>query len=502
MDLFLCSLLTLWLGIVFIALKYWQKLNYWKRQNVPLLSVMSLMWQLRRKPLYQLVDDIYNDMCAKKEPFRVVEMLFFTAVIVQDQEAIKNVFISDFEKFADRGLYINHRDPLLSHMGRMEYRHWKPLRQKSAPAFSASQTKVMYPIVAHVGDRFVQVLHDMIASKVPNCQEVEMHNLCARFAIDAIGSMAFGIECNTLNNNDSEFRKIVLKAVREQFRIPFQLTAKLTKIFQALNLKYHSKESIDFFTNSIKQTMAYREKHNIQRSDFLQILMEMKRESSAESQDDSPTSHNIVGQAFLFFAAGYDSISSAMSQALYEMAKNTHIQAKARAEVLKILKEDEGQLTYEGIQRLKYVKQIVLETLRRYSLLFTLPRCSRYACTLNSSSTSIRLPQNTIVLIPAHAVQNNPEFYPEPERFLPERFENELKNRRPACSFLAFGDGPKKCLAEHFSLTQIVAGLAPLLSNFQFSVCDRTPREMVFDIEMSRLSIGYNVFLRVEKLIK
>lgn len=69
-----------------------------------------------------------------------------------------------------------------------------------------------------------------------------------------------------------------------------------------------------------------------------------------------------------------------------------------------------------------------------------------------------------------YAIHNDPEFYPNPERFDPDRFDGEEKKKRDAMTWLGFGAGPRNCIGRRFGLMQTWIGLVTLLSNFEFSL--------------------------------
>lgn len=69
-----------------------------------------------------------------------------------------------------------------------------------------------------------------------------------------------------------------------------------------------------------------------------------------------------------------------------------------------------------------------------------------------------RIPGTEIVLepglqvhIPVQGIHHDPEYYPDPEKFDPERFNDENKSKRPAFAYLAFGDGPRNCIGKYFT---------------------------------------------------
>ena len=67
----------------------------------------------------------------------------------------------------------------------------------------------------------------------------------------------------------------------------------------------------------------------------------------------------MVGQAFQFLAAGFETSGSTMSYALYELALHPEIQNRLRAEIMQVLNKHNGQLTYDGIQEIAYLDMVV-----------------------------------------------------------------------------------------------------------------------------------------------
>jgi len=116
------------------------------------------------------------------------------------------------------------------------------------------------------------------------------------------------------------------------------------------------------------------------------------------------------------------------------------------------------------------------------------------------------IPVGTPVQIPILGIHMDPEYYPNPERFDPERFTEEEKSKRHHYCYLPFGEGPRSCIgnqrenyafqrfventktkiitmitAMRFGLMQTRVGLATLLSNYRFEISKETQVPMVFD---------------------
>lgn len=89
---------------------------------------------------------------------------------------------------------------------------------------------------------------------------------------------------------------------------------------------------------------------------------------------------------------------------------------------------------------------ILVETLRKYPIVpFLDRRCSkRYQI----PGTDLVLDKGESVFIPIMGIQNDPKYFPNPERFDPDRFKHENSSKRNTMTFLPFGDGPRNCIGE------------------------------------------------------
>ena len=67
----------------------------------------------------------------------------------------------------------------------------------------------------------------------------------------------------------------------------------------------------------------------------------------------------LIGQALVFFAAGFETSSTTISNTVYELALNQDIQNKLRQEIKEELKKSNDKLTYESIKNMKYLDKIV-----------------------------------------------------------------------------------------------------------------------------------------------
>lgn len=121
-----------------------------------------------------------------------------------------------------------------------------------------------------------------------------------------------------------------------------------------------SKEVKEFFNRVVRDVINMREQNNTRRNDFMQILIDMKNNVKVDENNKiSLTVEEIVAQSFVFFVAGFDTSSTAMHFALYELARDDKLQQKARKEIDDLYERNGGRLTYDGVMELKFLSQII-----------------------------------------------------------------------------------------------------------------------------------------------
>lgn len=139
----------------------------------------------------------------------------------------------------------------------------------------------------------------------------------------------------------------------------------LTKLFK---IRFGDKDVTEFILDIMRQSIDYREKNNVIRKDFFQLLMKLRKgEKIQEGSDDwsakgvsnnngeSLSLNDMAGQSYIFIVAGDEPSSGTMTFCMYELAKNTTIQQKVYEEIDSVLQKYDGNLNYESLNEMKYL---------------------------------------------------------------------------------------------------------------------------------------------------
>ncbi|KAF2879259.1 hypothetical protein ILUMI_26905 [Ignelater luminosus] len=423
--------------------------TYWKRKNVPFInpsfpfgSVGNFL--LKKEFVGHRLKKLYDELRSSGHKHGGVYLVTLPIYIVIDPEYLKNIMLKDFQYFMDRGIYHNEKDdPLTANLFSLEGQKWKNLRSKLTPTFTSGKMKMMFPTMIECTKHLVNAMDELYIKRQP----VEIKDTLSSFTTDVIGSCAFGLECNSFTNGNSKFKehgKKIFTSITRVENLLHVIAVAFPNLGKYLGITIIPKNTTSFFINIVKETIEYRRKTQTARKDFLQILMDLQDDT--KNTQDIFTIEDMAAQAFVFFLAGYETSSSIMSFCLYELALNTDIQDKVRNEIFHVLKAHNGEINYESIGDLKFLSQIVDETLRKYPPAVLMVRIC--AEDYHIPETNAVIEKGTRVVIPIYALHHDAEYFPNPDVFDPDRFSEENRNKQRPFTYIPFGEGPRICIGK------------------------------------------------------
>ncbi|XP_011865160.1 PREDICTED: probable cytochrome P450 6a13 [Vollenhovia emeryi] len=494
----LCGIVAVILAVYYYLTK---NFNFWKSRGIrgpkPIPGFGNFKdVMLSNISMGDYFTELYN--AYKDEPMIGVFTRTSPHLVVKDPDLIQDILIKDFTVFSHRGVPISENaEPLSQHLFLLEPKRWRPMRINLSPVFTPGKIKDMFSLILECADHLVQYLENIASKNEP----VDCCEIAAKYTTDVIGSCAFGIEMNALSNEESEFRRMGRKEstptwtnilrirVRQMFPRLYDMLA-YAKIIPLT-------EGTKFFTRVVVETMVYREKNSITRNDFIDMLRELKKHPE-KLGDIEVTDSLLASQAFLFFLTGFETSSLTISHAMYELALNQKMQDELREEVDELYAKCGQDLTYDNINKMDYLNKIFRETLRKYPSVPFLMRQAMSNYTFNGTKVSI--PKGQRVWIPIYAIQRDPDFYPKPDIFDPERFNEEAVQSRHPMVYQPFGDGPRNCIGSRFAVYQTKLGLIKMLRNYRIETCEKTPISYVNDPRTFLLMPKGGLHLKIVKL--
>ncbi|CAG9764663.1 unnamed protein product [Ceutorhynchus assimilis] len=484
------------------------KFTYWQKRGVPQLNPIFLYGDCKdlvkgNKSLAEYALENYKKFKAMGVPYGGIYIALRGILVPIAPELIKDIMNKNFEcftaHFSKRPKKINRI--LNKNLFNIEGEAWRATRKKLTPTFTSGKMKMMFETLLEKTQGLEQLAGKIAESGKP----ADIRDVLARFTTDVVASCGFGLECNSLKDSKSEF----LEHGRLIFTPPKIKDHILRILLKALHFvsPQNYQVSEDFFRQVVGETIEYREKNKIHRKDFLHMMIQLKNRGVVDDDinvfDHSAKSDgtfdldDVTAQCLIFFLAGFETSATAMTFALLELCEHPEIQAKVRQEAEEVLNKYNGRMTYEAMLELKYTEQVIEETMRKYPPVGVIPRVCTKKYTIPGTKTEIE--PGTMVHISAWGLHTDPEYFPNPQKFDPERFTVENRRNIKEFTYLPFGEGPRMCLGLRFGLMQSKVGLVSLLKNYKFTLNEKTR----LPLKMARTVITCvdgDVWVNIEKI--
>lgn len=473
-----------------------RRFSYWKGLGVPHDPPHFLYGNLVGYRKTSSIHEIFRKFYLKyKDVTPFVGFFKATApvAVITNLDLAKNIIIKDFQNFSDRYVFYNEKDdPLTANIFTLHGPKWKSIRHKITPTFTTGKMKFMFPTIVDVCNDMTS--HLLNESRNPD-PTIELTDLLACYTTDVIGKCAFGLECNSLKNPHAEFRKFGHQIFGEDrnCEVLTLILQVFPRLARRLRLRQYTDDVHNFFMGVTKETLEYREKNKVKRNDFIDILIDMKN-----NKEENFSIEDAAAEIFLFFTNGFEPSASTMAYCLYELSLNQDLQNALRSEIQNAIDDNGGEVTYDLIGEMHFLDRLFKETLRKYSIFPYLSRIAEADYKVPESESIIQ--KGVEVIVPIDAIHHDPNLYPDPETFDPDRFLPEEIERRHPMAYLPFGDGPRACIGLRFALLHAKIGLIALVNSLKFLPCKKTEKRIVLAEKNVMLTSKNGIFLKVEAI--
>ncbi|XP_031640704.1 probable cytochrome P450 9f2 [Contarinia nasturtii] len=498
--MFIELLLLILTAIVFIAYTYYKRTQnlcaYFDERNLKyksglagLQSFYSILFN--KIDAFELSQSFY-DAFPDESIYGVLDSTI-RQYAVRDPEVYKKIAIKDFDHFEDhRAIFNENMDELFGNsLISMHGEKWRQMRATLSPAFTGSKMRQMFELVSECADEIVKYFQKKSANgeKI----NIEMKDFFSRYTNDVIATCAFGIKVNSYADPNNDFYangKKILNFGGFFKTLKFFAIIIFPKITRGLKLKFFDPLVSNFFKNMILDTMKMRQNNKIHRPDMINMLMKV-REGNLEQHNDEKiqegfatvdesdvgkftvirkwNDNEIVAQCFLFFLAGFETSSTMLTFVAHELIVNADVQQKLYEEIAEVNERLGGtRITYDALQKMKYLDQVICEVLRKWPPATQTDRNCVKDYIYDDGKLKFKIEKGSNVIFPVYGIQHDPKYFPNPDKFDPERFNDENKHNIVPGTYVPFGVGPRNCIGSRFALMKMKAILYYLLLNFSF----------------------------------
>jgi cytochrome P450 len=290
-----------------------------------------------------------------------------------------------------------------------------------------------------------------------------------RITLQIMGSAGFGVDLGAMNESvsfDSTKYTMPLKdaitiasgeAVIARFQFPaWMLNLPLSRFNRIRNA---IQDTDKYLSELIQDRLSSSE----QKYDLLSLLLAARSEE--EKSGLSPM--EVKSDSYIFLFAGHETTASQLMWTLYLLATHPEIQEKLYQEVNHVC-GDREQLDFEDYEKLKYALCVIRESMRVHPPVASVLKEAEKEDVVGGYT----IPAKSMLTIQFYSVHHDPRYWSEPEKFIPERFNEENIDKIPPMAYLPFSIGPRKCIGFMFSLTESVFILSHIVRNFKVGLID------------------------------
>ncbi|XP_053132971.1 cholesterol 24-hydroxylase-like isoform X2 [Hemicordylus capensis] len=384
-----------------------------------LFGHLPIMWKMLKNQ--ELYFDVFVQWAEKYGPIVRVNAFHKIALLIFSPEGIKEFLMSPQypkDPIVYGSLYYICGERFLGNglTATLDYEHWHKQRRIMDPAFSRTY---LMGLLGIFNDKAEELMKEL-AKKADGKTEVNVMSLLEKVTLDIIAKAAFGMDLNTLQDDQAPFPRAVAMVM-------IGMSNKRMPLFEYLpwNRKQvkEIRESVRLLRRTGRECFERRRKLIQNGEDPPQDILTQILKNSAQAGDCDE--ENMLDNFVNFFVAGRETSANQMSFAVMELGRHPEIVAKLQAEVDEVLGARED-VAYEDLGKLKYLSQVLKETLRLYPpAAATLRRPKK-----DTIIEGINIPKNTTLIFSTYVMGRLEKFFKDPLVFNPDRFRKD-QPRKP-----------------------------------------------------------------------
>ncbi|MGH9774643.1 MAG: cytochrome P450 [Candidatus Acidiferrales bacterium] len=325
---------------------------------------------------------------------------------------------------------------------------WRKQRGLIQPAFRHENILSYVPVMTGAAGRMLDSWRDK--------EEHNIHEDLMRVTLEIVAQCLYGAQVSGAAERVGEAMEVVtgefMNAASLALLIPFDLPEAFT---------WRIARAVRELNGIIQGIIAERRSSPESRNDLLDMLLRM-RDAEGRPMSDA----QLRDEMMTLFLAGHETTAIALSWACYLVAQNPHVEAKLTEELRAVLG---GRIpAVEDLPRLRYTEMALKEAMRLYPPAWGIGRRAIADCQIGG----YRVRAGTNIFILQWLTQRDARFFPEPERFHPERWREDpvRTGKIPRFAYFPFGGGPRVCVGAGFAMLEATLLLAMIEQKFHLAL--------------------------------
>jgi len=366
--------------------------------------------------------------------------------VISDPDLVREILVErakEFHKadlvkqavgpFAGNGLFTNEGD------------FWRRQRKLAQPAFHHGRIEAY-------GATMVQQTLEMLTNWQSGARLDIAHEM-TKLTLGIVNKTLFNVDVRAQANHIGELMTTILSAANDRINSYDPFWSRLLQT----NQRREAAAIRELFA-IIEGIIAEHRRHGEDTGDLLSMLL------AARDEEGNPMSEQqLRDEVITLFVAGHETTANALAWSFYLVAQHPTAEAKLLAELAPL----QGKTpSLPDLATLPYSEQVVKEAMRLYPPAGGITRQPIHDIQLGGYSIA----QGDTITISTYVMQHDPQLYPNPEHFDPDRFTPENEAKLPRYAYLPFGGGPRICIGNSFAMMEARLILLTILQKFSLQL--------------------------------
>ena len=334
-----------------------------------------------------------------------------------------------------------------------EFASHRKQRKLVLPAFHHSRLVYYAEVMASITEKRIrQWRHNRIVTLESEMAALTMEIVAETLFGTKVGSTEADVFTKALTELQESFVKIINPFTEILMKLPIPETRKINRAHTIVD-------------GAIYRIIETHREHPERYKDLLSMLISAQDEETGQGMDDK----QVRDEAMVLFIAGHETTAVALTWFWYMVAQHPEVERRMHEEIDDVLK---GQSpSFQDLPKLTYTRQVLSETLRLYPPAWVLTREPVEDVTIGNYD----IPKGAIVDFSPFILHRDERFWPDPERFDPDRFSHENKGLIHRFAYLPFSVGIRGCIGEQFAWTEALLVIATIAQKFALKIVEKQP---------------------------
>ena len=223
------------------------------------------------------------------------------------------------------------------------------------------------------------------------------------------------------------------------------------------------------------------------------LLLTLLQAQDEEAGIGRMTDEQLRDEVMTIFLAGHETTANALTWTYYLLSENPLIETRLQEELYSIFGNSRTPITVDDVPKLQYTEKLLTESMRLFPPAWALGRQAIDDYKVGGYS----VPKGSIILMSQYVMHRNPRYFPEPDRFYPDRWTEEFKKQLPRFSYFPFGGGIRGCIGEPFAWMEGILLIATICRQWRLK---HIPSHKVELKPLITLRPKYGMHMKISKI--